>query len=102
MRDKSNLTKNFNSMLKDMKNDKKVTELISVKSRSENISLYTVMTKFINIKATVLQKDYGFDKEFNIFDKIDNNCNKIYPYKALISKDINKKWIARVFVNYGV
>ena len=85
MKDKSNLKK-FNSMLKDMNND-----LIRVKSRSKNISLYTVMTKFINIKATVLQRDCGFDKEFNIFDKIDNNCNNIHPYKALISKDINKK-----------
>ena len=45
------------------------------------------------------KKDYGFDGEFNIFDERDNNCHKLCAYTALISKDINKKWIAIVFAN---
>ena len=50
----------------------------------------------------MLQKDHGFDQEFNIFHEINNSRKKLYEYKPKIFNDINsKKWNARVIQYYG-
>ena len=67
MCDKSNVAKKFDAILECIKNNKKVTELICIKSCGKNINLHTVITKFINAKTTVLEGDYGFDEAIQKF-----------------------------------
>ena len=55
MSDKRNVAKKFDSILKYIKDSKKVTKLLNVKCRDENIDLYMVITKFINGKTIVLE-----------------------------------------------
>ena len=33
--------------------------------------------KLLNTRKTVLEKDYRFDKVFNIFDEMNSGCNKL-------------------------
>ena len=55
MSDKRNVAKKFDFILKYIKDSKKVTKLLNVKCRDENIDLYMVITKFINGKTIVLE-----------------------------------------------
>ena len=42
-------------------------------------------------KKTVLKKEYGFDKAFNIFNEIDNKCNKLSEYNPRAPNKIDAK-----------
>ena len=55
MTDKGNAAKNFNAILEYKKNDKEITKLINVKNRGKIINLYTVITKFLDAKKTLLK-----------------------------------------------
>ena len=39
----------------------------------------------------VFKKDYAFDKVSEIFEEIDNNCNKVNEYNPRTSDMINSK-----------
>ena len=39
----------------------------------------TQTIKLLNAEKTVIEKNYGFDKVFNIFDKIENKWNEDKP-----------------------
>ena len=32
----------------------------------------------LNTEKTMYEKNYGFDEGLNIFDEIENKCNKLY------------------------
>ena len=74
--DESNVAKIFNAILQDIKNNRKITECLGVKSHSKNIIIYMTIIKFMNAKTIVLEGDYGFYETFNNFDLIDNMCSK--------------------------
>ena len=40
----------------------------------------------------MLKKDYGFDKVFNIFDEIDNNCFELHKFNPRNLNMINRKY----------
>ena len=40
-------------------------------------SLHSLIMKLLNTRKTVLEKDYRFDKVFNIFDEMNSSCNKL-------------------------
>ena len=54
---------------------------ISVKIHDSNTNLYPLTIKLLNAGKKVLQKDYGFDEVYNIFDERGINCNKLNKYK---------------------
>ena len=81
--DKTNenkITKKFDAILKDIKNNGRTTKLIIVKSQGSNINLNPVIIKLLNARRIVIKKDYGFDEIFNTFGELDNNCNKLHEY----------------------
>ena len=39
----------------------------------------------------MLKEDYGFDERFNIYNEIENKCNKRNGYKPIASNKINKQ-----------
>ena len=50
-----------------------------------------------------MKKDCGFYEVFNIFDEIDNNCNKLDGYNPRTLNKINtKSWNPAVSKNYGI
>ena len=75
---KCNSTKKFNAILKNVRN----TKLISVKSHGSNINLHALIIKLINAEKALLKKGYAFVKVFDIFDEIDNKCNKLNEYNC--------------------
>ena len=66
----------MDTILKDIKNNGKALKLLIIRTRGNVISLHSLIMK-LNTRKTVLEKDYRFDKVFNIFDEIDNSCNKL-------------------------
>ena len=87
----SNITKDFDAMLKDIKSNRGTTKLISVKSCFSNINLYPLIIKLLDAEKTVLEKEYGFDEVFNIFYKIDNKGNKLNEYNSRAPNKIDTK-----------
>ena len=71
--DESKTVKNFDVILKDIKNVGKTTKPISAKSHSSNVNLHPRIIKFLNAGKTVVKKGYESDEVFNIFDEVDNN-----------------------------
>ena len=71
--DESETIKNFDVILKDIKNFGRTTKPISAKSHSSNVNLHPRIIKFLNAGKTVVKKGYESDEVFNIFDEIDNN-----------------------------
>ena len=98
----SNITKEFDAILKDIKDNGKTVRLISVKSHGNNIDLHPLMINLLNAEKMVLEKDYRFDEGFNTFDETDNKPNKSSEYKPRIKLNkINaEKCNARVIENY--
>ena len=70
----------FDAISKDVKNIGWNSKPISIKSHVTNINLNPLIIKLINKGKKVLKKGHGFDKAFNIFDEIDNNCYKLHVY----------------------
>ena len=60
MSGESNIIKDFDAILKD------------IKKNGRNINLHPLIIKLPNAEKVVLKIDYGYDEAFNIFDKIDN------------------------------
>ena len=89
MSDESTTAKGYNMILEDIKNNRKITKHISIKSHGININLRPLINKLLNTEKMVLRKDYGFDETFNIFDEIDNMRNRLYAYKPKASNTIN-------------
>ena len=87
----SNITKNFDAVLKDIKNNGRTTKSISVKSYGSNVNLRPLVTKLLNAEETVPKKDYGFDEVFHVFNEIDSKCNKLNEYKPIASNKIDRK-----------
>ena len=101
MSDESNITKDFDAILEDIKNNGRTAKSISLKSCGSNINLHPLIIKLPNTEKMVLKIDSEFDEAFNIFDEIDNKRNKLYNYKRRSSNKINtKKYNARVLENY--
>ena len=69
--DESNITKGFDAILKDLKNNGKST--ISIRVTICNVSLFSVVIKLVSTEKVVLKKDHGSNEAFNILDEIDNN-----------------------------
>ena len=67
----SNNTKEFDAILKYIKNNGKNTKSINYKSHGNNIDLHNFIIKLVN-EEKILKTDYGFDEPLNIFDEIDN------------------------------
>ena len=67
------------------------TKSINIKSDGNSINLYPLVIKLLNPGKSVIKKDYGFDKVFNIFHEIDNNCHKLHEYNPTTFNKINKK-----------
>ena len=63
-RGKSNILKTFDAILKDVKNNEKITKSIIVKTRSKNISLHLLIIKLLNAEKKMLKKNYEFDEAF--------------------------------------
>ena len=91
MSDESDITKAFGILSQDIKNNGKTTKSISVKGLSNTINLYPLIIKLQSAEKTELQKHYGFEKAFNIFDEIDNKCNKLNEYKSKKKIDVKYK-----------
>ena len=72
MSGESNIIKDFDATLKDIKKNGRTTKSISLKSCGSNINLHPLIIKLPNAEKVVLKIDYGYDEAFNIFDKIDN------------------------------
>ena len=89
--DESKLAKKFNAILKDIKNDGRTSKSINIKSHGNSINLYPLVIKLLNAGKSVIKKDYGFDKVFNIFHEIDNNCHKLHEYNPTTFNKINRK-----------
>ena len=71
--DENKTLKKFNAILTDIENNGRATKPISVKTRGSNINLYPLIMRLLNVRKTVLKKDYGFDEVCDIFDEIDIN-----------------------------
>ena len=80
MSGESNITKEFDAILRDIKNNGRTVKSISVESQGKDINLKPLIIKLLNAEKTVLIKEYGFDEAFNIFDEIDNKHNKLSEY----------------------
>ena len=68
MSDKSNITKEFNEILEDIKNNGRTSQSISVKNHGSLSKLHQLITK-INAEKRGIVKDYAFDEGSNIFDE---------------------------------
>ena len=51
----------------------------------------TQTIKLLNSEKTVIEKNYGFDQVFNIFDKIENKWNELNEAKPRSFNQINAK-----------
>ena len=61
------------------------------------------MIKLLHAGKNVMKKNCGFYEVFNIFDEIDNNCNKLDGYNPRTLNKINtKNWNPAVSKNYGI
>ena len=49
------------------------------------------MIKLLHAGKNVMKKKCGFCEVFNIFDEIDNNCNKLDGYNPRTLNKINTK-----------
>ena len=87
----SNVTKQFDAILEDIKNNGKTAKSISVNNQGGNINLHTLIMKLLNAEETLLKKDHGFDEVFNILNEMDNKRNKRNEYKPITSNNITKK-----------
>ena len=57
MSDESNVAKNFNAILEDIKsNHQKTTKAISAKSRGKTISLYLLLARLVNEETTMFAR----------------------------------------------
>ena len=84
------IVKKFDAMLNDIKNDGKTTKSLIIRTGDNINSLQPLIIKLLNARKTVLEKDYGFDKVFNIFDEIDNSY-KLQIHNPRTSTMINRK-----------
>ena len=84
------IVKKFDAMLNDIKNDGKTTKSLIIRTGDNINSLQPLIIKLLNARKTVLEKDYGFDKVFNIFDEIDNSY-KLQIHIPRTSTMINRK-----------
>ena len=84
------IVKKFDAMLNDIKNDGKTTKSLLIRTGDNINSLQPLIIKLLNARKTVLEKDYGFDKVFNIFDEIDNSY-KLQIHNPRTSTMINRK-----------
>ena len=84
------VVKKFDAMLNDIKNDGKTTKPLIIRTGDNINSLQPLIIKLLNARKTVLEKDYGFDKVFNIFDEIDNSY-KLQIHNPRTSTMINRK-----------
>ena len=84
------VVKKFDAMLNDIKNDGKTTKSLIIRTGDNINSLQPLIIKLLNARKTVLEKDYGFDKVFNIFDEIDNSY-KLQIHNPRTSTMINRK-----------
>ena len=66
-RGESNITKQLDTILKDIKNNGKTIKSIS---RDSDINLHPLILKLRNAEKTMLKKDDEFDEVFNIFNNI--------------------------------
>ena len=81
MNSESNFTKEFDAILKNIKNNGKTAKSINVKNHGSSINLHPLVIKLINGEKTVLKKDYGFDETFDIFEELDDKRSKLNEYK---------------------
>ena len=81
----------FDAIIEDIKNNRKTTISISVKSHGSSINLLPLIIKLINAEKAVFKKDYGFNESFNIFDEIDKKRNKLNEYKPRAYNKISTK-----------
>ena len=84
------IVKKFDAMLNDINNDGKTTKSLIIRTGDNINSLQPLIIKLLNARKTVLEKDYGFDKVFNIFDEIDNSY-KLQIHNPRTSTMINRK-----------
>ena len=84
------IVKKFDAMLNDIKNDGKTTKSLIIRTGDNINSLQPLIIKLLNARKTVLEKDYGFDKVFNIFDEIDNSY-KLQIHNPRTPTMINRK-----------
>ena len=87
MSGKSKITREFDAILEDIRNNGRATKSISVKSHGSNITLNLLIMKLLNAGKTLLKKYYGFDHACNIFVEIDNKRNKLCEYKPRDTKN---------------
>ena len=59
--DERKTVKNFDAILKDIKNNGKASKLLIIRTRGNIVSLRPLIIKLINARKTVLEKNYGFD-----------------------------------------
>ena len=57
--DQSNIAKKFDAKLIDIKNNRRTTKRINVKSHGSNVNLHPLIIKLLNAGKKVLKKDYG-------------------------------------------
>ena len=87
----SNITKEFETILKDKKNNRQTTKSRNVESHDNNVNLYSLIIKLLNTEKTVLKTNYGSNEALDIFEKTDNNCYKHNEYKPRSSNKIDTK-----------
>ena len=73
--DESKTVKRFDVILKDIKNIRRITKPICVKTWDSNINLHSLIIRLLNARKIVLEKDYRFDEAFQIFDEINIICH---------------------------
>ena len=78
-------------VMKLLKNMGRTTKPISAKSRGSNINLHPLRRRLLNPRKTVLEKDYGFNEVFDIFDEIDINYHEPNEYNSRTVNKINTK-----------
>lgn len=66
-RGESNITKQLDTILKDIKNNGKTIKSIS---RDSDINFHPLILKLRNAEKAILKKDDEFDEVFNIFNNI--------------------------------
>ena len=84
------IVKKFDAMLNDIKNDGKTKKSLIIRTGDNINSLQPLIIKLLNARKTVLEKLYGFHKEFNIFDDIDNSY-KLQMHNPRTSTMIDRK-----------
>ena len=76
-------------MLEDINNNGKTTKSKSISD--SNINLHPLIIKLQNAEEKVLKKDDGFGEVFNIFNEIDNQCNKLNEYNSRTPDKTDKR-----------